>query len=230
MTCAHLGKLVLRTVVVFGRQGKRYERTITLQNVLYVPDLRANLLSCSRLCESGYRIDIRRSKCNGFYDGVVMFSGRMINVVYRVDAIPVSPAASAFSVTSRTGSSGRSSYEKEGLRLWHLCLGHAHTDSIKELLTLDAVNRLDLDARIQRKECDSCIRGKQTKQRLRTSTSRSKEPGAVIHSGICGPMSVKSFSDARYFVSFIDECSGYIVKKPISLRIDALQQFKFFHA
>ena len=43
-------------------------------------------------------------------------------------------------------------------------------------------------------------------------------------------MSVASFSGANYFVSFIDECSGYIVILPIAQKSDVAGKFRSFLA
>lgn len=74
------------------------------------------------------------------------------------------------------------------------------------------------------------MRGKQTKQTLRSNVHRSREKGAVIHSDVCGPMSVSSFSGARYFVSSVDEYSGFVCIVPIAKTSDVAQQFKLFKA
>ena len=52
----------------------------------------------------------------------------------------------------------------------------------------------------------------------------------MVHSDIYGPMSVRSFSRARYFVSFIDEYSGYICIVPISRKSQVLEEFKLYQA
>lgn len=76
--------------------------------------------------------------------------------------------------------------------------------------------------------CDSCMKGKQTKQTLSTNISRSEDKCAVINSGVCGPMSVQSFSDARYFVFFIDGCTGHMVLGLIPRKSDVLREFKLY--
>ena len=43
------------------------------------------------------------------------------------------------------------------------------------------------------------------------TTARTSKLLEVIHSDVCGPMSVATFSGKRYFVTFIDDKSRYCV-------------------
>ena len=52
----------------------------------------------------------------------------------------------------------------------------------------------------------------------------------MVHTDVCGPMSVASFSGCRYFVSFVDEYTGYIFIVPIARKSDVLKQFKLYLA
>ena len=81
-----------------------------------------------------------------------------------------------------------------------------------------------------KEQCDSCMRGKQTKRTLGVNKSRSIQRCAVIHTDVCGPMSVNSFSGCCYFVSFVDEYTGYMVIVPIARKSYVLKQFKLFQA
>ncbi|CDF35902.1 unnamed protein product [Chondrus crispus] len=137
--------------------------------------------------------------------------------VYRVSGTPVYPsqhvACAAVFSKSKDGNREDENAESSGIKLWHARLGHVNTDSIKELSRVEAVRGLDLMTRKSKKgACGSCVKGKQTKEILRTNNSRSDDRCAVVHTDVCGPMSVPSFSGARYFVSFIDD---YLQEKGI---------------
>lgn len=54
----HKGRMRLRTTL--DSSGAQNEMIVTLFNVLLVPELHTNLISCSRLCEKGYAINIGR--------------------------------------------------------------------------------------------------------------------------------------------------------------------------
>ena len=51
----------------------------------------------------------------------------------------------------------------------------------------------------------------------------------MIHSDVSGRMSVKSLVGSEYYVTFIDEYSGYVTDFQIAKKSDVLQELKLFH-
>ena len=51
------------------------------------------------------------------------------------------------------------------------------------------------------------MKGKNTKKTLPSSEGKAKGILEIIHSDVCGPMSLNSLSGYAYYVSFIDEFS-----------------------
>lgn len=47
----------------------------------------------------------------------------------------------------------------------------------------------------------------------------------LIHSDLCGPMSTVSLGGARYYISFIDDCTRMLFVYPIKEKSQALQKF-----
>ena len=54
-----------------------------------------------------------------------------------------------------------------------------------------------------------CIKGKQTKQISKNSTTRNNELLRLIHTDICGPFDTPSWVCENYFITFIDEFLHY---------------------
>ena len=52
--------------------------------------------------------------------------------------------------------------------------------------------------------------------------------GKVVHSDVCGPMSCTSVGGAHYFVSFVDECSGFMRINPMKAKSEVQYHFKKF--
>ena len=50
-----------------------------------------------------------------------------------------------------------------------------------------------------------------------------------MHSNICGPLKVKPFSGALYFVTFIGECSRKLWVYALKTKDQVLEKFKEFH-
>ena len=58
--------------------------------------------------------------------------------------------------------------------------------------------------------CEACVLGKQHRSPYpRGFAERATEPFELIHSDVCGPMSVSSFGGSRYYVTFIDDYTRY---------------------
>jgi hypothetical protein len=55
--------------------------------------------------------------------------------------------------------------------------------------------------------CRGCTLGKHAKAAFPSSKHRSKEILDLVHSDVCGPMSVESITRSMYYVSFIDDFS-----------------------
>lgn len=193
----------------------------------------------------GYHINIDSGKCNRLLDGFIQFQGRKFQGVYRIIADPDYTGYPSAHVATSSRSSGDEPSDDDqngpdcesrsssgsSINLWNARFGNANKDSIRQFLHTDAVTGKNLNTSKSRKgDCSSCVIGKQTRQTARKNTTRSLEPGAVIQTDVCGPMSVSSFTGARYFVSFIDECTGYMNIVPIARKRDVLLQFKRFHA
>jgi hypothetical protein len=78
-------------------------------------------------------------------------------------------------------------------------------------------------------ECIDCNSGKQTRQPFKGSMDKATKAGQIIHSDVAGPFP-DSLSGARYFVTFIDEWSRYVVATPMKTKGEVLQCFKIFEA
>ena len=80
--------------------------------------------------------------------------------------------------------------------------------------------------------CKGCALGKNIKSSFPSSESKTKEILEMVHSDLCGPMSVPSIGGYLYYIIFVDDFSRktwiYFLKKKKS--IDVLNKFKDFKA
>ena len=63
----------------------------------------------------------------------------------------------------------------------------------------------------------------------KTADYRASKPFELIHSDVCGPMSVSSLGGSRYYVSFIDDYSRYTFIYFMKNKSEVLEKFKEFH-
>ena len=213
-----IGNIRLKVILSDKCGADDIVRTIIIRNVLYVPDLAINLISCSQLCENAYDIKFKGHRGRAMLNGYIEFECRMEDGVYVINcAVGNAGSVSAFTVRD------------DPLALWHDRLGHANLKSIRELERKDAVIGLDLTLRKKpANDCGDCKQGKQHKSVMKSKTLAVKK-GAVIHSDVSGKMSTRPIGGSMYYVTFIDEFSRYITVVPITTKGEVLQQFKKFH-
>ena len=99
----------------------------------------------------------------------------------------------------------RSMENENSAYLWHKRLGHISKEGLQRLVKNEILVNLECtDLGL----CVDCIKGKQTKHNKKGAT-RSNHLLEVIHTDICGPFDVPSFSGEKYFITFIDDFSRY---------------------
>ncbi|CAH2091010.1 unnamed protein product [Euphydryas editha] len=193
-----------------------------IENVLYVPNLSANLLSVSKLTDKGYSVIFNNDKCHIKNKNRVLASASHIDGLYKLDcSVPNSSCLQSSFLSSCT--LPRNVQEQESalaagsvpVDVWHKRLGHL---SLRGMCALrdnlaEGVN-FHSD---QLGDCISCIKGKQTVKTFpKGSTRRSQRLLELVHSDVCGPMSEPSWGGARYLVTFTDDYSrktyGYLMK------------------
>ena len=111
--------------------------------------------------------------------------------------------------------------------LCHCCLGHIGVKRMKKLHAdrlLESLHYESFDA------CEPCLMGKMTK----TLFSRTME-GAInlleiIHTDVCGPMSVEARGGYRYFLTFTDDLSRYGYIYLMKHKSETFEKFKEFHS
>ena len=111
--------------------------------------------------------------------------------------------------------------------LWHLRLRH---------INLDRINRLVKEGPLREPNvgtlpvCESCLEGKMTKRPFSAKDERSKEPLQLVHSDVCGPLSVQARGGYEYFVTFIDDYSRYGYVYLMHKKSETFGKFKEFMA
>ena len=63
--------------------------------------------------------------------------------------------------------------------------------------------------------CEHCLFGKQTQSTHKKGSTRKTERLQLVHSDVCGPMSMALMGGALYFVTFIDDFSRKVWVYPL---------------
>jgi len=79
--------------------------------------------------------------------------------------------------------------------------------------------------------CEGCVEGKMSRKPFKSvGEIKSTRKLQLVHSDVCGPMPVQSFSGKRYFVTFIDDYSRCVKVYFIKQKSEVLQKFREFEA
>ena len=78
--------------------------------------------------------------------------------------------------------------------------------------------------------CESCLEGKMTKRPFKAKRYRAKEVLELVHSDLCGPMTIQARGDFEYFISFIDDYSTYGYIYLMRRKSECFDKFKEYKA
>jgi len=204
------------TVKINARINKNCSNLVELKNVIYVSELRNNLLSVSVITDKGY---------------VVRFGQKRASVK-RADgstALTATKRGQLYIVNQNNNHAMWVNSEKDNLLRWHQRYGHLNINDLKKLKSREMVEGLNLYSPTLDLDCEVCKKGKICQQPYKQSTSRCSEKLSLVHSDICGPMRTESLGSAKYFATFIDDHTRYIeiaMLRQKSDIFDAFQKYK----
>src|SRR3989337_2591265 len=90
--------------------------------------------------------------------------------------------------------------------LWHCRLGHIGVKRMKKLHTDGLLESLDYESF---ETCEPCLMGKMTETPFSGTMERATDLLELIHTDVCGPMSVKARGGDRYFLTFPHDFCTY---------------------
>jgi transposase InsO family protein len=193
---------------------------ININDVYYVPGLTRNLLSVGKIADAGYVLVFDKDKCL-VYDGLNNIVGKGMRELdtglYRyVIEKPSFPICAIQSPVVPL--------------LWHRRLGHLNQQGVRLIGPHRLASGVPLMPGSDR-ICESCISGKQSRERARRTTERrATRPLALIHADLCGDIKPSSLGGSSYFASFTDDFSRFCFLKFLRRKSDTLEAFKVFKA
>jgi hypothetical protein len=177
--------------------GEKKYKKLKLYDVLFIKDLKTNLISVKKFEADGNKI-VFANGCVTILDskGSLIATGMRMNNLYYLDVFVHSEEGQAFI-----------GQVDESLVLWHKRFGHMGHSSIVKMMKGGLVNGLDIHADElsgRNQFCDSCVVGKHTRKPFVNLESRSSRPLELIHSDVCGPFQCRTYDGFLYFVSLKD--------------------------
>ncbi|KAK8594089.1 hypothetical protein V6N13_125899 [Hibiscus sabdariffa] len=225
MPCDNGEKLYMGNVVTSKIKGKvtvmlkmTSGKELKLQNVLYVPDIRKNLVSGTLLSVHGFRMVFESQKLILSKGGIFVGRGYVLNDMWKLNAISVK----AKNMNKNIASS--SVYMLESLNLWHGRLGHVNYDTLRRLINLDHIPSFHIN---YKHKCETCVETKLTRSSFQI-VERNAKPLDLIHSDICDLNFVQTRGGNKYFITFIDDNTKYCYVYLLKSKDEAIEKFKIY--
>ncbi|CAN1336948.1 Retrovirus-related Pol polyprotein from transposon TNT 1-94 [Linum perenne] len=174
----------------------------TFNNVLFVPELKHNLLSISQLCGKTNRVVFEAHCCRveRISDNKILLTGQRNGNIYSINL----KDQNAFNEKCFNA------VDLSTELIWHRKLGHISLTQILKLAALGLVSGLP---KIKSKHdffCTACVQGKQTKTSFKSvyfiSTNK---PLELIHLDLFGPSNVQSLGGKSYAFVLVDDFSRF---------------------
>ena len=157
LTLADGSRIPVVTIGVFNLCFE--SRVLILEDYLYVPNVRRNLISATYLGKHGYcvilkdNVVIKKGK-------VFICSGNIMDGLYILTSDKHELYNSELDNNSHVKSLKRKFPSSSDACLWHLRLGHINSNRIQRLIKDGLLEPLDFD---KFPVCESCLEGKMTK-------------------------------------------------------------------
>eukprot|EP00795_Rhopilema_esculentum_P005567 gene5567-biopygen555 len=199
--------------------------TIEMDNVLYVPKLACNLFSVRAVTQKGLIVQFGHTCCwIKDSDGKAVGKGRLVKRMYVLSC--ETDITAAYHQSERMENSNPSTMD-----VWHQRLGHINRKQLLESVKKKLIKGVAIQGNDELNFRTGCAESKMSRKPFKSTegikTSRKLQ---IVHSDVCGPMSIQSFSGKRYFVTFIDDYSRCVKVYFIRKKSEVLKRFKEFEA
>ncbi|CAM8925101.1 unnamed protein product [Rhodiola kirilowii] len=189
-------------------------KELKLTNVSYVPDIRKNLVSGALLDAHGFKIVFESQKVVLSKNGMYVGRGYVKDGMWKLNVIAI----------KTINKESSSVYLLESSNLWHGRLGHVNYDSIRNLMKLNYIPKLQIDSE---HKCEICVEAKLTRTSFH-SVERDTEPLDLIHSDLCDLKFMPTRGGNKYFVTFIHDSSKYCSIYLLKSKDEAVEKFAMF--
>lgn len=190
VSLAEEGQIVRATKIGFiaaasNIHGREYPCDIS--EVLYVPGLRHNSLSVSRLEKAGCVVIFRDGIVELWSENVLFAIGKRKQDLYEI----------RFTLRKH-----QVNLVEKAIRvnvLWHRRLGHICMQNLHNMSKKRIVTGIDSSVTGALGICEPCIMGKQCRTSFTRKEKKTTRPLELVHTNVCGPISPKTWDNKRYF-------------------------------
>lgn len=184
-----IGQILLKAF-----DGTDYVET-SLNDVLYVPELKVNLFSVTKAINKGYMLQIKGKSCELIKNNIICCVGKCVGKFYVMQFT---------SATSHRANLTTQVKENNTLMDWHEKLAHQNLDYCRSILKNNNIKFIDSDD-----SCVACMEGKCHRLPFPRSLNKTNMCCEILHADVCGPMEVSSVGGSRYILVIKDDFSKY---------------------
>jgi transposase InsO family protein len=187
------------------------QREIKFTDILYVPQLKGNLLSVRKLTEKQLKVVFEGESCLIMMNNKLLAHASLKHRLYELNS-------SDFALMS--------TMDTDCIHVWHNRLGHRDPKAIQ--LLEQQLESFQIKQCQTRQICECCIQAKLTTKPLpKKSETRTNAVLDIVHTDVCGPMQTLTLdivhtdvcgpmqtltpSGRKYFMTMIDDFSKYTI-------------------
>ena len=199
-------------------------RVLILEDCLYVPNVCRNLISATYLGKHGYCVSLKENVVIK-KDKVFICSSNIVDGLYIITPDKHKLYNSESDNNSHVKSLKRKFPSTSDAYLWHLRLGHINSNKIQKLIKDGLLEPLDFNEFLV---YESCLEGKMTKRPFNSKGNKAKDLLELVHSDVCGLMSIQARGGYEYFITFTDDYSRFGYVYLMKWKSEAFEKFKEF--
>ena len=179
-------------------------RTLCLEDCLFAPDFKRNLVYVICLVEHSLTVQFNSSVSIRSKSSFICLSDLM-NSLYFLS--PLSYDINAIEIVENEHNHlAKKRKVSNETYLCYLRLGHIKPNRIHSLVKSGILNSLAFEPIPM---CKSYLEGKMTKRPFKAKGYHATKPLELVHTDVCGPMRVQAKGGYEYFITFTDDYSRY---------------------
>ena len=190
-----------------------YGKEVALKNVLYVLEIRKNLVSSSLLNSHGFQMVFESDKFVLAKSRIYVGKGYMSDEMWKLNVMTV--------IKSKVNKASSSTYMLDLSNLCHGKLRYVNYDTLRRLINLDHIPAFQIDSK---HKCETCVETNLTRSSFQ-SIERHIEPLDLIHRGICDLKFVQTRGVNKYFITFVDDSTKYCYVHLLKSKDEAIEKF-----
>ena len=196
-------------------------RTLILEDCFLVSNFKRNLVFVSCLIKDGLTVQFNSSvSIRNKYSFIC--SGTLLNGLYFLSHMSYDiNVIESINDDEHDHLSKKRRFSNETY-LWHLRLGHINPNRIHDLVKSEILSSLIFE---HIPVCESCLEGKMTKRPFKAKGNRATIQLELVHTDVCGPMTIQARRGYEYFITFTDDCSRYGYIYLMCLKSEAFEKF-----